>query len=516
MPENGTPSRLRVRHHYLATIKVRFGSRPEDVANLQRVFVRAGRNLFDDFFFGTQPITEYAPGPEMYVDGSVYVGGDLYTPNDTLHFLQNVTFTGNHVLDFRPNDPHRVAPTIDGDGVADNWSPSNPPRQGQEQKLLDTESISLDPNFLDDPIANDTDSDGNRNNDGYHELIETAVPGPDPLQLDASTSERLVNAADYRIFVDANNAVKIYSGASPTPLASGPVYTALSNLITTNQALKDVREKDYVRVATLDVNQIKVAFDQGILKDTVGNGDGLLLYVADTSSGNPVSTKVVDSATGTSTTVNSTHSRGVRLKNGGLLPNAGLTIASPNAVYVQGDYNSGQTGSVEPASNTAANYTPPTDRPSPFVSNYDHAPAAIIGDAVNILSNAWNDANSLLPQASRRAESSTVNAAIVAGNVPTTTTSYSGGIENFVRFHENWDSRYFTISGALAQLYASEQARGLWKDADYTPPARRWYYDDLLRDRNPPGMRAGPFLRARRMDNAMKAPFLKAALAAGI
>jgi len=59
---------------------------------------------------------------------------------------------------------------------------------------------------------------------------------------------------------------------------------------------------------------------------------------------------------------------------------------------------------------------------------------------------------------SRVASSTTVNTAIVAGNVPTTSSSYSGGIENFTRFHEDWGSAYFTIYGALALLFDSEQA----------------------------------------------------------
>ena len=125
-----------------------------------------------------------------------------------------------------------------------------------------------------------------------------------------------------------------------------------------------------------------------------------------------------------------------------------------------------------------------------MVSGYNKIPSAVVGDAVNILSNAWNDANSLLSQSSRVASNTTVNAAIVAGNVPTTSSSYSGGIENFTRFHENWSGRYFTIYGALALLYNSGQATRPWGGADYTPPGRRWYYDTMLQDNNPPGFSA--------------------------
>ena len=106
-----------------------------------------------------------------------------------------------------------------------------------------------------------------------------------------------------------------------------------------------------------------------------------------------------------------------------------------------------------------------------------------------MLSNSWNDAHSLLDKSERIASSTTVNTVIVAGNVPTTTSSYSGGIENFTRFHEDWSDAYFTIYGALALLFDSEQATRPWSAADYTPPQRRWYYDSLLQDNNPPGFR---------------------------
>ena len=108
---------------------------------------------------------------------------------------------------------------------------------------------------------------------------------------------------------------------------------------------------------------------------------------------------------------------------------------------------------------------------------------------VKLVSNAWNDANSLLGTSSRQATSTTINTAIVAGNVPTTTTSYSGGIENFSRFHEDWGGDYLTIYGALALTFNSAQATGPWNAASYSPPNRRWYYDTLLQDHNPPGFR---------------------------
>ena len=496
--ENGTRSRMRVRLYYVASATVQFrGPTGNNTANVQRVFVRAGRNLFDNFFFGTQPNIEFHPGPEMFVNGTVFVGGNLFTAHNSLNLLKDVTFTGSHTHDYRKEDSRsgKTKPDIGSGGLDDNWDINNPPRMGDDQKLFDTLTSSLDPNFTDDPISNDKDSDGNLNNDGYHEIIEEQVAvtdpkKPDPLQLDPVTSERLASNADYRIYVDAANNVNIFKGASTTALpASNSEYKAIAGALTTNTALRDVRDGDNVRVVTLDVGKITTAHKAAGVVDSVGGNDGYVFYLADKSGGTSVATQVVNSSSGKSTAVTSSRSRGVKLVNGGTLPDVGLTVVSPNAVYIKGDYNTGSTGSTQPSSNTATSYTPPKDTPSPVVGTYTRPPSAVAGDAVNILSNAWNDANSLLDKSSREAKSTTINTAIVAGSVPTTTSSYSGGIENFARFHEDWSDSYFTVYGALALLYDSAQATRPWSAADYTPPQRRWYYDTLLQDNNPPGFR---------------------------
>jgi len=494
VPENGTSSRLRMRLYYVASATVNYPTPagPTSVT-LQRAFIRAGRNLFDNFFFGTQARTEFHPGPDMFVGGNVYISGDLFTAHDSLHFMRDVTVMGTHTLNYRPEDSRMgTTPSILSGGTNDNWDVNNPPRIGQTQKLFDTPVASLDGNFLDDPIANDTDSDSNANNDGYHELIEeNSGTGADPLQLDGATTERLSGNSDYRIYVNAGNTISIFRGVSTVPLGtSSAEYLALAGAITTNRAIRDVREGDNVRLVTLDVNLIRVARAANTISDNVGAGDGLMLYVVDTSGGTSVGTNVVNSSTSAVTPVTSSRMRGVRLTNGAALPTGGLSVVTPNPVYIQGDYNTGTTGGTQPASNTATSYTPPVDTPSPIVTGYSRVPSAVVGDAVNILSNGWNDANSLLGLSSRNATSTTVNTAIVAGNVPTTGSSYSGGIENFTRFHEGWSGDYFTIYGSLALLFNSNQATRPWNGASYTPPNRRWYYDTLLQDSNPPGFSA--------------------------
>lgn len=494
LAENGTKSSLIMRLNYLATVTVRstsFGN--NSTLTVQRNFVRGGKSFFSYFYFSTQPVTEMHPGPPMYVDGPVFISGDLYTASYSLHYLQDVSFTGKHTTNYRSNDPRygTTAPTIGSGGLGDNWSLSSPPHVGQTQKLFDVPFTSLDPNFTDDIISNDTNSDGNPNNDGYHEIIEEANTGSsDVLQLDPSLTERLVATADYSIYVNSANAVTIYKGASTTALAAtSQDYIAITGALTTNTALYDQRQGDNVRTVSLDVGAITTAYSAAKITDNNNSNDGLTFYIADTSFGTSVSTKI-----GTST-VTSSKSRAVKLTNGAKLPynsttGTGFSVISPNPVYIQGDYNTGTTGTSKPASNTATSYTPPADTPSPVVTGYTRAPAAVMGDSINILSNAWLDTNSTSSGpggAGPTASNTTVNCALLGGTVPTTSSSYSGGTENYTRFLEDWNSKYFTVYGSLAPLYNSQQAKGTWSSARYSPPNRRWYYDTLLQDANPPG-----------------------------
>jgi hypothetical protein len=145
-----------------------------------------------------------------------------------------------------------------------------------------------------------------------------------------------------------------------------------------------------------------------------------------------------------------------------------------------------------PASDGSGAYPSGTSSPVETASGYTKQMGAIIADSVTILSNNWVDKNSTagLTSGSRNPTNTTVNAAIVAGNVPTTSAAYSGGVENFPRLLENWNgSTYLTIHGSFGLLYDSEQATGVWQATGnyYNAPSRRWFFDTSLQDKNPPG-----------------------------
>src|SRR5689334_22037915 len=146
-------------------------------------------------------------------------------------------------------------------------------------------------------------------------------------------------------------------------------------------------------------------------------------------------------------------SYGIRIVKGGTLPAAGLTIATPNPVYIHGNYNL-------------------------TVTNTPARPACIAADSVTLLSPAWADGNGPKTLSDRPADDMTRNVAIITGIVPTGAGNYSGGIENALRTLENWSGKTLTFNGALAVLYYSTRANAPWGGPDvYSPPVRKYNYD---------------------------------------
>lgn len=188
----------------------------------------------------------------------------------------------------------------------------------------------------------------------------------------------------------------------------------------------------------------------------------------------------------------------IHFVKGAELPNP-MTVVSGWPLYVQGDYNS-----------------------------FDKKPAALAGDGITILSEAWeedqnrpNDAvfescggddtgdindggvcRDYLSWAAgwRNGEAgeTTVNAAIVAGHWPTPCDHeepgcsggyenfYGGGIENFPRFLESWREGggrvVFHYRGSLVSPFTSQKTVGTWNGTYYDPPQRDWSFDTDFRN----------------------------------
>ncbi len=185
--------------------------------------------------------------------------------------------------------------------------------------------------------------------------------------------------------------------------------------------------------------------------------------------------------------------RALKVVNGGLgnLPTSGLTIASENPVYVQGDYNA--SSATDSASVTSAWET-------------TNVASAILADAVTLLSKNWNDIRSFTnpnDSAGRIAKTTKFRLAIVTGKTnyfpqPSGTSASfgsDGGAHNFVRSLEDWNnptSVMHRYRGSLVSFFISRQAVGSFKCCNgdaYNRGDRDWTFDTdfLLPTKLPPG-----------------------------
>jgi Tfp pilus assembly protein PilX len=166
----------------------------------------------------------------------------------------------------------------------------------------------------------------------------------------------------------------------------------------------------------------------------------------------------------------------------------GFTVASEEPVYIWGNYNSGPADPFFPS--FGVNGTTP------------HSAAAIIADAVTLLSPSWSDANSFAYPAqmnNRVATDSYYRVAIAAGkSIPFPQPAWGGqdfgtdgGMHNFLRYLENRGGTNVYYAGSLISMYYSQYATGNFKccNSVYSAPTRNYFFDtQFLNPANlPPG-----------------------------
>ena len=160
--------------------------------------------------------------------------------------------------------------------------------------------------------------------------------------------------------------------------------------------------------------------------------------------------------------------RALKLVNGGIsggvnnLPTDGLTVTAENPVYVHGNYNG------------SSSVAPDTD----WTNQEPNVPAAIIGDAISLLSNSWNDALSFeVPHlvTSRDATTTTYRFGAIAGKGlsfaycsaacgnPGQLFGTDGGAANFLHMLEDWGGQTTNYRGSLISLHINRQAIGAYK-----------------------------------------------------
>jgi hypothetical protein len=164
--------------------------------------------------------------------------------------------------------------------------------------------------------------------------------------------------------------------------------------------------------------------------------------------------------------------RALKLVNGSLgnIVEPGLTIATENPVYLQGDWNANPAGFGDP-----------------------HVATSIIADAVTLLSNSWNDVNSFGSPYStagrQRAAHSYYRVAIIAGKGPTfqlptgtaqTTFGTDGGAHSFLRMLEGNSAATVHYRGSMVTFFYNRQAVGTFKccnNIEYDTPTRDFQFD---------------------------------------
>jgi len=151
-------------------------------------------------------------------------------------------------------------------------------------------------------------------------------------------------------------------------------------------------------------------------------------------------------------------------------PPCGITIASENPVYIQGEFNDGGVNTGTWTGSSVA--------------------ASVAADSVTLLSDSWNDINSFIsPYApgSRTPTTTSYRVAIVSGKgIPFaepagTAQDYGtdGGLHNFLRFLEGWGGTVW-YRGSLVSFYYSAQGIGPYKCCTtvYSAPNREYTFDE--------------------------------------
>lgn len=398
---------------YRVVASARMNGLPYDLAAAVKQDLQlASIPLFQFAIFYSMDL-EINPGPDMNITGRVHGNNNInMQPVNTLTFQSHVTAAGKLLSTKHTNDP-----------TVRNLANSEVVFQGEHD--ANTSALSLPIGTNNSPAA-------------VAAVIEVPPASEDPNS--PMGRQRFHNKADLVVLV-SNSSVTVKSGQFNN-FASTVTPGEYSQWLNTSVTFFNKRENKTVKTTEIDVGKLKLwSAANTNLWPALGGRDVRSVYVADLRSQTA-----------------STES-GVRLKNGQSLPPLGLTVASPNPLYVQGHYNA-------PSFHLGTTNTSSTK------------PAALIGDAINVLSTAWNDANSSSSLSSRTAADTTVNAAFMGGIVPSNGTSYSGGVENFPRFLENWNNRTLAYNGSMVVMFYSKIATNVWGTGDvYSPPIRQWTFD---------------------------------------
>jgi hypothetical protein len=259
-------------------------------------------------------------------------------------------------------------------------------------------------------------------------------------------------------YYQGTNSVTFFPG--DVIITNGPATnrTYLTNYsFATNVSFYDYREKKNVKAVQLNVSALNTWL--------TNNATGILYngYKYTDKGQNISSVYIYNNATASSTNLPA-----VRVVNGAALPtpngrNDGLTVVTPQPLYVMGHYNLNNGDATVGQTNTA-----------------NTGPSALIGDSLTVLSSKWLDTwTSGTSLSTRNPTNTTINAATFEGIVCSTGSHYSGGVENFLRLLENWNNTSTTVTynGSIVVMFSSHYATNFWDGTVYGVPIRKWAFD---------------------------------------
>jgi hypothetical protein len=405
-------------------------------------------------FYGRGVDLEITPSPAATLTGWVHANGNLYTKEWTdLRYDGRVTAAGNILRYVKPEPSDRAGdPKIkDATGVYRQLNFDHDSNVGFSGSWTEAEWRQKALEVFKGTVLDSAH--------GVQEIIPP-IPGPfyDSDNPDVS-SHKLIEKGDvsdtpelkaekmyYKADLRIENGVAKRRDNSSVSLAPGVIKT---------KTFYDPREMKDITVTQVDVEKLKDNLPS-LFPDPKAPFNGILWVHQDGSN------------------------KGVRLVDGKELPSGGFTVASENPIYIMGDYNT-----------------------------KNKVPAAVMGDAIYVLSNNWEskdyDNKTKDDYTERPAKDTEVNAAFMLGPHAENKEGdgSNGYFENIMRFLEDWrrDAPYptsktdLTYNGSIVSLWHSKQAKASMSRPDKvtfrTPPNRWWNYETLFDTQLPPGTPSG-------------------------
>ena len=416
-------------------------------------------NTWAIFYNGVLEFSLCAP---MVVNGRVQANGPIYvgTISSVVNGLKGLTFNGGV-----SSTTNIAAPNLDG-STTSNWDPANSSTWNTTFNAGSTQngtSVTVSMNMtnshilIDFPTSNQTGAYANNLTNSqllYNQAQMVLVVTNAPAGSTNNPTVLLTLQAPYNGQVPGADSAAItytFTNASPASLSTNLPFLSLTNMT------YDDRESKTNLFTQINVGSLATwSATNSLVQGKLPSASGLyptILYVADRR--NPTATQLPS----------------VRLMNAAQLPannGYGFSVATPNPLYVWGNYNT-QTSA---GSSTGTN-------------NAYEVPAALLSDALTILSPNWQDSDGYATYSSSiNASTMTINAAIVTGTVPSkdtssSTTTFSGGVHNLPRMLEYWTGINLYLNTSIIRLWDSQMATNQWKyqGTYYNPPNRYFSFD---------------------------------------